>query len=200
MKLSARLAYRTLLLAVLLDLALPFILSFWFPEYSQSKDATSLLGAAESPVSTVSRIGRIIIGILFFFFAIGQSLQFRKAGRVQRLYLFGIIVFALGQLITGVFPYNPPGFSAQIHQLGYTLAQIFLLLCPFWALFIEEFNTKKLYNLLFFIFGLVSFLLFQISFNTTQDNLQSTGLFQRINLLIVYFALIVNFLNINREQ
>jgi len=70
---------------------------------------------------------------------------------------------------------------------------IFLIFNPLWATFINEFKRYKSLNIILFILGILTFILFMVSENIEAGILQYTGLFQRINLLILYSVLIINF-------
>ncbi|MCX8058928.1 MAG: hypothetical protein N3A58_05895 [Spirochaetes bacterium] len=68
-----------------------------------------------------------------------------------------------------------------------------------WAVFIKEFNNLKIINVLVLFFALVTFIFFVISENKDKGLFSFTGLFQRLNLLILYCGLIINFLKLKNK-
>jgi len=112
-------------------------------------------------------------------------------------YTIGIILFGIGCIFAGIFPEDIQGSSesinGKIHGIASGLGFLFLILNPLWALWIRELQNFKIINILLFIFGLITFVLFLVSENKTKGILKYTGLFQRINLIILYGALIFNY-------
>lgn len=66
------------------------------------------------------------------------------------------------------------------------------------ALWIGELKGNMTSNFILFVVGAISFMLFMISEKKTHGWLKYTGLFQRINMISLYLALILNHLELLR--
>ena len=115
----------------------------------------------------------------------------------QNLYVFGIIAFGIGCILAGIFSEDPKGFeesvSGKIHGIASGVGFIFLICNPLWATFIDAFSKYKAWNIFLFGAGIVTFSVFIISENIETGLLRYTGLFQRLNLIVLYACLILNF-------
>lgn len=185
-----------LFFATLGDLIVPTILSSKYPNYNALYETISTLGTEESPVRFWAKLNLIVVGLLFLSFAFAQLSLFENRNWAVNLYFTAIIIYGIGCIIAGIFSEDPKGVeesvSGKIHGISSGLGFLFLILCPLVATYIAEFSVKNTTNVLFFLFGLISFILFLVSENKTNGFLSFTGLFQRINLVILYSSLIVN--------
>jgi hypothetical membrane protein len=186
-----------LIVASLSDLVIPVILGLKYPEYSHLRDTISALGSKESPVKKQENANLILVGILFFLFALGQGFAFEDIGWSHAAYIWGIIAFGIGCIIAGIFPADSvrmeESISNKIHGVGSGIGFLFLILNPLWATFIDAFAEYRLLNTLLFSAGIVTFTLFVMSEKRETGLLQYTGLFQRLNLIVLYGCLILNF-------
>lgn len=186
-----------LIVAILSDLLIPVFLGFKYPSYNHLYDTISTLGTNESPVKKQEGLNLIIVGILFIVFAFGQRFAFKNVEWSHILYVLGIVVFGIGCIFAGIFPEDPKGFeetiSGRIHGIASGLGFILLILNPLWATFIADFNRCKMLNIILFGAGLITFVLFIVSENRDTGFLKYTGFFQRLNLIILYGCLILNF-------
>jgi hypothetical protein len=191
------LALIILIVAASTDLLIPVILGFKYPGYDHFRDTISTLGTKESPVRKQESINLIIVGILFVIFAFGQGFAFENVGWSHGLYICGIIVFGIGCIIAGIFPEDPKGLkesvSGKIHGIASGIGFIFLILNPLWATSIDAFEKYQALNIFLFGAGIVTFTLFILSENKETGLLKYTGLFQRLNLIVLYGCLILNF-------
>ncbi len=64
---------------------------------------------------------------------------------------------------------------------------------PLWAVWIDEFNGLELINIVIFVTGLITFALFIASEKREDGILGKSGLWQRLNMLVIYNALLVNY-------
>ncbi len=180
------------------DLLVPFIISRKYPNYSHLKLAISELGSRVSPVRKMESANLIFVGALLIIGGFLHAFLFLSSNGFKNLYILGIVIFGLGCIIAGKFPEDPKGEEesrdGKIHGIGSGLGFLFLLVCPLWAVFIDEFKSLQLLNCLFFIMGLVTFTLFIIS--EKKDGLLGlTGLWQRANLVVLYACLVLNLIN-----
>ncbi len=186
------------LIAVLGDFIVPFILGKKYPNYSNLKDAISELGINKSPVKKQLSCWLITLGILFIIFSIGHTFIFSVYSWMHILYILGIIVFGVGCIIAGIFAEDPKRsketVSGKIHGISSGVGFLFLIFNPLWMFGIVEIDSLKIFNLLFFILGFLSFVIFVISNYRKGPIIGLTGLWQRINLGILYLPLIVNYL------
>ena len=189
-----------LIVASLLDLLIPLFLGFKYPNYNHFYDTISTLGTNISPVKKWEGLNLILVGILFIAFAFGQRFEFSNNGSIYDLYLMGIVVFGIGCILAGIFPEDPKGIdetlSGKIHGISSGFGFIFLILCPFWAIFIEEYTSNKILNIVLLILSLLAFILFLISEKSENGIFKYTGLFQRLNLIFLYSCLIINYITL----
>jgi hypothetical protein len=191
------LALTILIGAALADLLIPVILGLKYPGYDHFRDTISALGTKESPVRKQESINLILVGILFILFAFGQGFAFENVGWSHGLYICGVIAFGIGCIIAAIFPEDSKGLkesvSGKIHGIASGVGFIFLLLNPLWATFIDAFVKYKAVNIFLFGAGIVTFSIFILSKNRNTGLLKYTGLFQRLNLIVLYACLILNF-------
>lgn len=187
-----------LLTATCADLLIPVILGTQYPGYHHARDTISTLGTPGSPVQGYQCATLILVGSLFLVFAVGQALSFGVIRWSHIFFLLGIVLFGLGSILAGIFPETPAGIeetmSGKIHGIASGVGFLFLILNPLWAVWIEEFARLKILNAVIFPFAMLTFVAFLLSESRTTGILQYTGLFQRLNLCILYGHLILNFL------
>lgn len=191
-----------LLLATLGDLFIPIVIGIEYPGYSHLIDTISTLGTNKSPVQKFQCINLIAVGILFITFSVGQGLAFTQIKWCHRLFILGIVLFGVGTILAGIFPEGPKGIaetiSGKIHGIASGVGFIFLILNPLWAIWIAEFKDLRYVNMTLFVLAVLTFVLFLTSENISSGILQYTGLFQRLNLIILYGHLILNYIWIIR--
>jgi len=191
-----------LLLATLGDLFIPIIIGFKYPGYNHFTDTISTLGTNKSPVQKFQCINLIAVGILFIIFSVGQGLSFAQIKWCHRLFILGIVLFGIGTILAGIFPEDPKDIaetvSGKIHGIASGVGFIFLILNPLWAIWIAEFKDLRYVNITLFVLAVLTFILFMISENISNGIIKYTGLFQRLNLIILYGHLILNYIWIIR--
>jgi len=187
-----------LLLATLGDLFIPIIIGTEYPSYNHLIDTISTLGTKNSPVQRFQCINLIAVGILFIIFSLGQGVAFTQIKWCHRLFILGIVVFGVGTILAGIFPEDPNDIvetvSGKIHGIASGIGFIFLILNPLWAIWIAEFRDLRYVNMMLFVLAVLTFILFMISENIDSGILRYTGLFQRLNLIILYGHLILNYI------
>jgi len=184
--------------AVVADLGVSFVLGLRVPGYSPWRDTISQLGAPGSPVQLLESVNLVIVGVLFLFFAVGELRLAEKPRRFHHWYAWGLILFAVGCVLAGIFPEDAAGsaesVSGKIHGISSGLGFLALMFNPLWMVWIHNNRGMRLLNGLFFGAAVVTFILFGASEDVSAGWLSYTGLFQRINLLVLYASLVVNFL------
>lgn len=187
-----------LIIASLSDLIIPVFLGVKYPNYNHFYDTISTLGTKNSPVKKWEGLNLILVGILFIVFAFGQRLEFNNIGWSNNLYFIGIIVFGIGCILAGIFPEDPKGVeetvNGKIHGISSGIGFILLMLCPLWALFIKEYKSLTILNVILLILCILTFVLFLISEKIENGILKYTGLYQRLNLIFLYSFLIINYI------
>lgn len=125
-----------------------------------------------------------------------QRSGFTKVEWSHNLYTCGIIVYGVGCILAGVFSEDSKGpeesISGKIHGIASGIGFIFLILNPLWATFIDAFQKNRIQNIILFGAGILTFSLFMLSENRETGFLQYMGLFQRLNLIILYGCLVLN--------
>jgi len=191
-----------LLLAALGDLFIPIIIGVEYPGYNHLIDTISTLGTNKSSVQKFQCMNLITVGILFIIFSVGQGLAFTQIKWCHRLFILGIVLFGVGTILAGIFPEDPKGIaetiSGKIHGIASGVGFIFLILNPLWAIWIAEFKDLRYVNMTLFVLAVLTFIFFMVSENIDSGILQYTGLFQRLNLIILYGHLILNYIWIIR--
>jgi len=180
------------------DFVVPLILGRRYPNHNILYDVISKLGTKGSPVKKQLSTWLIILGILFVFFGIGQGLQFRNQTWAHWIYLWGIVMFGIGAgIIAGIFPEDTKGAeetaSGKIHGIFSGLGFMFLIMNPLWALWIEELNGLQGLNTILFVLGVITFGLFATSEKKENGILGMSGLWQRLNMLVIYSAILISF-------
>ena len=191
-----------LLLTTLGDLFIPMIIGNKYPGYNHLVDTISTLGTNKSPVQKFQCINLIAVGILFIIFSVGQDLAFTQIKWCHRLFILGIVLFGIGTILAGIFPEDPKDItetvSGKIHGIASGIGFIFLILNPLWAIWIDKFKDLRYFNITLFVLAVSTFILFMASENVDNGILKYTGLFQRLNLIILYGHLILNYIWIIR--
>ncbi len=185
--------------AMIGDFVVPLILGIKYPNHNALYDVISELGTQGSPVTKQISAWLIIEGILFICFGIGQGLQFRNQTWAHWIYLWGILVFGIGAgVIAGIFPEDTKGaeetITGKIHGIFSGLGFMFLIMNSLWALWIDELNGLEGLNTILFILGVITFGLFVASEKKEAGILGMSGLWQRLNMLVVYSAILINFI------
>lgn len=189
-----------LIVASLSDIIVPIFLGSKYPDYNHLYDSISTLSTRISPVTKWAGLNLILTGLLFNIFSVGQQLEFSNSGWISNLYSIGIFFFGTGCILAGIFPEDPKGSnetgSGKIHGISSGIGFIFLILCPFWAIFIGEFNGNYIINIILLSLGILTFILFLLSKNKDNGILKYTGLLQRLNLIFLYICLIINYISL----
>ena len=189
-----------LLCATLGDLTVPLFIGKKYRDYNHLTYTISALGSKDSAVQKLECSNLIIVGALLLAFAIGQYLLFDSITWAVNLYTLGIVLFAIGCILAGIFPEDPLGVpetaSGKVHGIASGLGFFFLIMNPLWAVWIINFNAYQIINIVLFIIGIFTFGLFMISENKATGILNYTGLYQRLNLIILYTVLILNYIKL----
>ena len=168
------------LVAMIGDFVVPLILGRKYPNHNIFNDVISELGTKGSPVRKQLSAWLIILGILFICFGIGQGLQFRDKTWAHWMYLWGIVMFGIGAgVIAGLFPEDrkcvEETVSGKVHGI-------------FSGLGLKGLNTTL------FVFGVITFVFFIASEKKEAGILGMSGLWQRLNMLAIYSAILINFI------
>ena len=184
-------------IAVIGDFLIPALISRGYPNYCHLRNTISTLGTNKSPVKKQASIWLISLGTLFIIFGIGQNFLFNDLSWKHYLYIWGIIAFGIGAgIIAGIYPEDSKGVketkNGKIHGIGAGFGFVFLLFNPLNAIWIYEFRDLKTFNIIIFISGILSFIVFVFSKNN-KGLFGLSGLWQRINLVILYLHLVLNY-------
>ena len=80
-----------------------------------------------------------------------------------------------------------------MHGIASGIGFIFFILNPLWAIRIAEFKDLRYFNIALLFLAVLTFVLFIASENKNSGILRYSGLFQRLNLIILYGHLILNY-------
>ena len=187
-------------IAIIGDFLIPVIIAKKYKNYSHLRNTISTLGTAKSPVKKQTSIWLISQGILFVIFGIGQSLQFASFSWKHCLYIWGIIAFGIGAgIIAGIYPEDSKGVketkNGKIHGIAAGLGFILLIFNPLLATGIKEFSGLELVNTIFFVIGVLTFQVFILSGKNKKGILSFSGLWQKLNLVVLYSPLLTNYVS-----
>lgn len=183
------------------DFLILFVFGSKYPGYSQLYSTMSSLGATASPVSFVVSAWWIMLGMLFFVFALGFRLAFSQANKYVKLAFWLIVIYGLGEgLGSGFFKADHANglwtTSSIIHDIlgGTGVAAIVFL--PLVMLKIIPRSVNSGFHLLskfIFVIGILLLLLFIMRFTTEGETkwLNMKGLWQRLFVFVYYFYLLV---------
>lgn len=185
-----------LLAAASLDLLLPLVFGFGYRGYNHLKDTISELGTAKSPVRVYECLNLMLVGILFLVYAAGIHTIFETKEWHDSMYTVGILIFGAGCILAGIFPEDTRGssetVSGKIHGIASGIGFLFLMLNPLWAVWMKGAEGIRTYNVLLFAGAVLTFSMFIMSEKRDTGLLRFTGLFQRLNLIVLYGCLVMN--------
>lgn len=183
-----------LLIILFVDLIFPTLLSVKYPNYSLLHDTISTLSIKASPVRVFALMALFVNGVTVLIYSYWVSDYFETYSWSQNLYLIGLTVFGVASIIAGIFPEDPIGatetFNGKLHGIASGIGFLLLILNLIWAIFIPELSGYTNCHWFLFVIAVFSFGLFLVSVNYERGWMSYTGLFQRINLTILYCALI----------
>ncbi|SEP55718.1 Protein of unknown function [Lachnospiraceae bacterium NE2001] len=192
----------TLLIAMSGDIVVSLVLPLFYKEYSCFKMSISALGNPQSPVRIPFNIWMLIEGLLFLAAipSIYKLYHSVSVGLTYTVILF-IVVFAIGACIfTCFFSVNESKevvtAASQIHGVGSVIGFMLFLFIPLIAA-ILSFKAGEsgcgVASIISFILALFFFTLFVMSDKPEFANtvIENEGLWQRINLVFMYFPLFV---------
>lgn len=202
MELVNRYGFYFLLLAVISELALPFVLGHYLSGYSQTEMLISSFGETGMRTRTAFRIWEIINGVLFIVAAPAFYQRFVATDRNLALTLAVFIVaFGIGDcIITGLVSRaknsEEVGFSSLLHNYASGAGFLALLLGTLlliW-LYYQEHNQFMVVSLvLIFLLASLFMLLFAMPKLPIIKAFQVThrGLWQRLNLFFLYLPYVL---------
>ncbi|MCD4756189.1 DUF998 domain-containing protein [bacterium] len=184
------------LIAVIGDFVVPYLLGKKYPNYSNLRDTISTLGTSQSPVRRQLSYWLITTGTLLLIFSVGHLFVFTDCSWEHMLYILGLVVFGIGSILAGIFPEDVRGsketVSGKIHGISSGLGFMFLAFNPLWMFLITENINVEIFSLVFFLMGIFSFVVFLVLYKKGRSRF--LGLWQRVNLAILYLPLIVNYI------
>ncbi len=183
------------------DFVILFVFGSKYPGYSQLYSTMSSLGATASPVSFVVSAWWIMLGLLFFVFALGFRQAFSPANKYVKLAFWLIIIYGLGEgLGSGLFKADHQDglmiVSAIIHDILGGIGVTAIVLLP---LVMQKIIPRSaipgfhLLSKLIFVIGLMLLMIFMLRFNGNEETelLNMKGLWQRLFVSVYYVYLLV---------
>lgn len=204
--LGTKLSWILLTIALIGDFVVSYVLAFFYPNYSHTKQVMSVLGNPNSPVAFMYNIWLVILGILISFSGINFYITYSKISKKHALIgLIILLAFGVGAgIISGIFSVNETKeietIASKIHGIGAGLGFLAINFMPLivgMISFKEKNNLMGIVSIIFFILSLVTFVLFVMSekeiFSNTVIGL--SGLWQRLLLASMYAPLLLMALN-----
>ena len=190
------------IIAMIGDLVVSLILSFFYKGYSSAKMSISALGNPNSPVRIPFNLWMFLEGLLFLAAipAIYKNYNSVSGGLTKVLVIF-IVAFAIGACIfTGFFSVNESKdvvtTASKIHSAGSAIGFMLFLFVPLILAILSFKNSESgigIISIVCFVISLVFFVLFVMSDKPEFKNtfIQNEGLWQRLNLIFMYLPLII---------
>lgn len=202
MELLKRYGFFLLILAVISELALPFVLGHYVPGYHQMDRVISSFGETGMPTKTAFRIWEIINGCLFILAAPAFYQRFAAtAGRCAGALSTFLILFGIGDcIITGIAARastaEEVGLESLLHNYASSVGGLALLLGTcllIWFFYLEK-NGPMVISLIIICILSSSFLvLFSMPKIPLLKEYQVAhrGLWQRLNLFFSYLPYVL---------
>ncbi|BCA85617.1 membrane protein [Enterococcus saigonensis] len=203
MKFLKEYGFYLLLLAIISEIALPFILAKYYPNYSQINDLISTFGETGSPTKSAFKIWEIINGVLFVSSAPAIFERFKETNP-QLAFVLSIMVvlFGIGDcIITGVFDRaansSEVDFTSLLHNYASGAGFVALLIGTLllFLLYRQESNFPMTVLLPFiFVAALIFMFLFAMPKIPiiSQFQVSHRGLWQRLNLWFLYLPYFIS--------
>ena len=188
--------------AMIGDIVVSLILSFFYKGYSNTKMSISALGNPASPVRLPFNIWMILEGILFLAAIPAIHTCYNSiSGGITRIMIVFIAIFAIGACVfTGFFSVNESKdivtTASKIHGIGSVIGFMLFLFVPL-LIGILSFKNGETgigsVSIASFIISIVFFALFVMSDKPEFRNtvIQNEGLWQRLNLFFMYLPLLI---------
>ncbi len=182
------------------DFLVTIILGSHYPGYSQLFNTMSSLGASTSPVSYLTNLWWLILGLLMITFAIGFWQAFPKGTKYVSLVTWLIILYGLGEGFgsglfksdqTGVF-INPSFIHDFLGGVGILAIIILPMIVPKIIPCFSGLDFKR-FSLFVLLSGIMMWTLFFFRYVNHGDNFIAVykGLWQRLFVLDYYLYLSV---------
>ncbi|MBR6159617.1 MAG: DUF998 domain-containing protein [Lachnospiraceae bacterium] len=188
--------------AMIGDIAVSSLLSFFFRGYSNVRMSISALGAPGSPVRLPFNIWMILEGVLFLASIPAIYTCYAPvSGGITKTMVTFIAVFAVGACIfTGFFSVNTSKdvvtTASKIHGAGSVIGFTLFLFVPLMLGILSFKNSETgigAVSIICFVLALIFFALFVMSdkpeFKETIARYE--GLWQRLNLIFMYLPLMI---------
>ena len=182
------------------DFVVLFVFGRQYPGYSQLYSTMSSLGATASPVSFVVSAWWIIMGLLFFVYALGFRLAFSPVNKYVNLAFWLIVIYGAGEgLGSGFFKANHQEglfiLTAFIHDILGGIGVAAIVFLPLVMQKIIPSSAIPGFHLLskfVFVTGFILLLLFTLRFtnNGESELFRLKGLWQRLFVLVYYLYLL----------
>ena len=183
------------------DFTVSFILGSHYPGYSQMFNTMSSLGASTSPVSFLTNLWWIILGLLMILFAIGFRQAFSKGTKYVNLSSWLIILYGIGEGFgSGLFKSDQTGSllinPSFMHDFSGGVGILAIIILPLIVPNIVPLFSGpgfKRFSLFVLLGGVVMWALFFFRYVNHGDNLIAgyKGLWQRLFVLDYYMYLSV---------
>ena len=189
-----------LLIAMVGDLIVSFMLSFFYKGYSNLKMSISALGNPKSPVRLPFNIWMLIEGLLFLIAlpAIYNYFNLVSPKLTITLLIF-IAIFAIGACIfTCFFSVNESKdittLASKIHGAGSALGFCLFLFVPLIIAILYLKSDENLFGIISLACFALSLVFFALFIMSDKENFAATvianeGLWQRLNLIFMYLPL-----------
>lgn len=194
--------YSCLILAVLGDLATPYLLGRFYPNFDQTRTLISALGEPGSPTHLVFNIWSVVTGTLFLLAIPALYRTFAETSPFwAKVIALGVAAFGIGDcIITGLFSIDSSGsvhpIITFIHDAGSGIGFVGLLLIPL-AFAAVAYQQQRIGEVCLFLVLFCISALFSLLFAwpripvLNQFQLPYRGLWQRISLVFLYLPLLV---------
>ncbi|EQF26732.1 hypothetical protein QEW_1098 [Clostridioides difficile CD160] len=187
-------------IALLLDLAIPFIIAPTYKGYNHLTQVMSVLGNNNAPLHTVYNIWLVVCGITLLVSNFKIYMIVSKSSSIISIVLFIVIItYAVGGcILSGLFSVGEVKslntISEKIHGFGSVIGFVTLTIAPL-LIGIYAFKSERMgfaiFSICCFIFAVIFFTLFIMADKQSYKNtiVSLEGLWQRLSLLCMYLPL-----------
>lgn len=192
----------SLLIAMVGDIVVSLVLPLFYKEYSCLKMSISALGNPQSPVRIPFNIWMLLEGFLFLAAIPSIHRLYRPVSTgLTYTVIIAVVVFAIGACIcTCFFSVNETKevvtVASQIHGVGSVIGFMLFLFVPLFIAILSFKSGDRSFGVIYiisFILAMIFFVLFVMSDKSefADTLINNEGLWQRLNLVFMYFPFLM---------
>ncbi|EJP6471565.1 DUF998 domain-containing protein [Clostridium sporogenes] len=191
-----------LIIGAFLEFIIPYVLTFFYPRYSHSREVLSALGGKNSPVCQYYNLWLIIWGIIMSFTSITFYKTYFKFSNIVSIIgsiifiLFGVGACILSSIFSVEDKRSIESIEGKVHGIGSGVGFIALAFMPLIISKLSYMKGESLLGIIFIIFFIINIIIFTLFIMSEKDRFSNTliglsGLWQRLLLVSFYMPLVI---------